>query len=254
VAWASFLGGSGEEGNTNSIMVDASGVYVAMYTLSPDAPTPGGFDHTLSGHSDIYLAKLSLNGSQLIYGTYIGGSGREDTETHQLGIDAQGNAYVAVPSSSSDFPTSTGSYQPRFGGGAHDVLVAKIGSTGRLAAATYVGGSGNDWAEGVDVDASGNLYFTGATDSPNFPTTGGQTAGGSTDMIAVALSSDLAQLKFSRRLGGSGNERGRTVAANGSVFFVGGQTDSPNWPVKLAVQPSLAGDLDGVVTDFVTTP
>ena len=101
VVWASFLGGSGDEGNTNSIQVDGTGVYVAMFTLSADAPTPNGFDHTLSGGSDVYLAKLSLDGSQLLYGTYIGGSGAEDTETHQLAIDGQGNAFVAVPSTTS---------------------------------------------------------------------------------------------------------------------------------------------------------
>jgi hypothetical protein len=254
VAWATFLGGSGDEGNTNTVMVDGSGVYVAMFTLSPDAPTPNGFDHTLSGHSDIYLAKLTLDGSRLLYATYIGGSGGEDTETHQLALDAQGNAFVAVPSSSSDAPTTSGAYQTRFGGGLHDVLVAKVASDGHLVAATYVGGSGNDWAEGVDVDAAGNVYFTGATDSPNFPTSGGQGPGGSTDIIAVALSNNLSKLNFSRRLGGSGNERGRTVAATAKGFFVGGQTDSPNWPTRLPIQSSLGGDLDGVVTDFVPAP
>jgi hypothetical protein len=254
VAWATFLGGSGDEGNTNTVMVDGSGVYVAMFTLSPDAPTPNGFDHTLSGHSDIYLAKLTLDGSRLLYATYSGGSGGEDTETHQLALDAQGNAFVAVPSSSSDAPTTSGAYQTRFGGGLHDVLVAKVASDGHLVAATYVGGSGNDWAEGVDVDAAGNVYFTGATDSPNFPTSGGQGPGGSTDIIAVALSNNLSKLNFSRRLGGSGNERGRTVAATAKGFFVGGQTDSPNWPTRLPIQSSLGGDLDGVVTDFVPAP
>jgi hypothetical protein len=254
VVWASFLGGSADEGNTNTIMVDATGVYVAMFTLSPDAPTPNGFDHTLSGSSDIYLAKLSLTGSQLLYATYIGGSGAEDTETHQLALDGQGNAFVAMPSSSNDAPTTTGAYRRRFGGGIHDVFVAKVASDGQLSAATYLGGSGNDWAEGIDVDASGNVYLTGGTDSPNFPTTGGQAAGGSTDIIAVVLANNLASLKFSRRLGGSGGERGRTVAATTTTFFVGGQTDSPNWPTKLALQPSLGGDLDGVVTEFVSAP
>ena len=54
---------------------------------------------------------------------------------------------------------------------------------------------GNDWAEGIDVDAAGNVYFTGATDSPNFPTTGGQGAGGATHMSAVVVRHNLTKLQ-----------------------------------------------------------
>ena len=254
VLWATFLGGSGLEGNTNSIQVDASGVYVNMFTHSSDLQTPNGFDHTLSGPTDIYAAKLSLDGSQLLYGTYVGGSGSEDTETHQLAVDAQGNAFVAVPTTSTDFPTTANAYQRFWRGGQSDALVVKISPSGQLAAATYVGGSGADGAEGIAVDGGGNVAFSGATDSPNFPKTGGPLGGIAGDMYAVLLSSDLSTLRFANRLGGSGNDRGRAAAARGSVFVVGGQTNSTNWPVLSAVQPSFSGVLDGTVVRYEGSP
>ncbi len=254
VEWATLLGGSGDEPNGNSVRVDGGGVYVAIATRSPDMPTSNGFDHSLSGTTDVYVAKLSLDGSQLIYGTYVGGSGGEGAETHHLAVDGQGNAVVAFGSSSLDFPTSASAFQRTPGGGLGDALVVKISPSGALAAATYLGGNGNDFAEGVAVDPAGNIYFSGGTTSADFPVTGGQGPAGGSDLIAVALSPDLSHLVFSRRLGGSGDDPGRAIGVGPSTLAVAGQSDSPNWPVSAAVQSRPGGNLDGMIAAFTKQP
>ncbi|HXE57627.1 MAG TPA: SBBP repeat-containing protein [Gemmatimonadales bacterium] len=248
VVWATYLGGSADEGNTNTIRVDRQGnAYVAMFTHSPDAPTPNGFDGSLSGPSDTYVAKLSADGSTLLYATYVGGSGGEDTETHQLAVDSSGNAFVAIPSTSTDFPTTAGAYQ-RTLRGPSDALVVKIGTAGQLLAATYLGGSGADGAEGVAVDAQGNVYLSGFTRSADFPGTIAGGGGSGDDVYLAALSPSLDALVLGARVGGSGDDRGRSVIADGRGGVVAvGQTTSPNFPVRNALRSALAGPDDGVV-------
>jgi hypothetical protein len=76
-----------------------------------------------------------------IWGTYVGGSGGESLETHEFpGIDGLGNVYVAGPTSSTDHPTTPGSFQLTYGGGGNDTFVWKLSSDGsRLLACTYLG-------------------------------------------------------------------------------------------------------------------
>jgi hypothetical protein len=223
---------------------------VAINTQSPDMPTPNGFDHSLGGSGDIYVARLSLDGSQLLYGTYVGGSGEEGAETHQLALDGQANAIVAVGSTSSDFPTTAGAFQPAPAGGSGDILVVKIAPDGALRAATYIGGENHESAEGLAADPAGSIWFSGATTSISFPVTGGPGPAGESDFIAVGLSADLSKLVFSRRIGGSASETGRALAVSASTLVVAGQGSSPNWPVRQAAQSAPGGNLDGLIAVF----
>src|SRR5258706_1049861 len=129
----------------------------------------------------------------LSYSTYLGGSGDEDAN-RQGGIaaDAAGNAYVTGTTRSTDFPTTSGAFQPTHTGGAfvsHDAFVTKLNSTGSaLIYSTYLGGNGfisagpfhtgpfdcgDDSGNSIAVDAGGNAYVTGETTSRAFPTTPG---------------------------------------------------------------------------------
>lgn len=248
VLWASYLGGTGQEANTNSIRVDASGVYVSGLTRSDDIPTPNGFDRSLGGHSDIYLGKLSLDGSTLLWGTYIGGNGTEDTETHQLALDPSGNAVVVGPTSSSDLPTSGTAFQRRLAGGGMDAMVAKVSPAGALLAMTYLGGSGTERAEGVATDSRGNIYLTGFTTSNDFPTNLGNTFAGGEDLLFAKFSPDLSKLLVSAVVGGAGDDRGRAlvVSPQGTVYLTG-QTTSASLPVVGALQTNFGGAIDAFV-------
>jgi len=245
VLWATYLGGSGVEGNTNSIRVTPTGVFVSTFTRSPDMPTPGGFDHALGGTSDVYVAKLSLDGSTLLYGTYVGGSGREDSETHQLWVDAQGYAVVVGPTTSTDLPVTTTAFQKQLHGPS-DAFICRITPTGGLAALTYLGGSGAEGAEGVTTDSRGHIYLTGGTQSSDFPTNVPGLPGAAQDAYLSEFTPDLSQLVYSMRVGGSGDERGRSVivSATGKVYITG-ITTSGNLPTSNALQANFGGPPDG---------
>ncbi|MEM4134499.1 MAG: SBBP repeat-containing protein [Candidatus Micrarchaeia archaeon] len=103
----------------------------------------------------------------LSYSTYLGGS--SDDDVYGIAVDASGNAYVTGSTLSTDFPTKN-AFQGNFGGGDKDAFVTKFSPQGSLIYSTYLGGSSDDDVYGIAVDASGNAYVTGSTDSTDFPT------------------------------------------------------------------------------------
>jgi len=105
----------------------------------------------------------------LSYSTYLGGA--LDDHVNAIAVDSSGNAYVTGSTRSTDFPT-TNPIQGSFGGGFDDAFVTKINAAGDAHVySTYLGGTSNDNAFGIDVDSSGNAYVVGFTTSTNFPTT-----------------------------------------------------------------------------------
>lgn len=274
VLYASYFGGSGDDGGTPSIRVHTDGsLYYLTHSRSGDAPVsanaiqprPSAVDNT-----DLMLARVSPDGSSLLFSTYFGGNGNDFTETHGLAIDQAGNAYIAITTTSTDLPATAGAFQGSYAGRgtsgkgsgtnyAGDVFVAKVSPNGtKLLAGTYVGGRHGEGAEGIAVDSQGSVYFSGATYSDDFPVTphGYQTAmGGDADLFAVKLSTDLQQMIYGSYLGGGLLDYGRaaTVDAVGNIY-VAGMSKSSHWPTLGAAQASYGGDWDGVLAKFTTTP
>ncbi len=249
VLWATYLGGTGNEVESVSLRLDPQGNIVLLTnTNSTDVPLANAAKSTLSGPSDMYLAKLSPDGSQLLYATYLGGSGDEASETHGLWLDAQGNAFAVAQTSSTDIPTSLNAYQKTYGGGASDNVVWKVSPTGTILGTTYVGGSGAEGPEGAAVDAQGHFYFAANTTSANFPLTVPSSPGGLDDLVGVELSADLSQLLFSARYGGADREIARSafVDAAGNFYLVG-HTRSADYPTLNAMQPTFGGIMDGIM-------
>jgi hypothetical protein len=265
VVWATYFGGSADDGLAPSIRVHSSGgVHVGVGTYSNDAPTtPGAYDRSYAGGGDLMVCKFSPDGSSLLFATYFGGSAYDFVETHNLWVDAAGNAYLAATTRSSDLPATTGAFQRQYGGHggvgtgqstnySGDGFAAKLSADGTsLLAATYLGGSVGEGLEGSALDASGNLWVAGATHSSDFPVTAdavqARRAGGA-DFFVASLSGALDQLVWCTFLGGSGDDYGRTLAlgAAGEVA-VAGQTRSDNWPLTAAHQSVRQGDWDGAV-------
>ena len=129
--------------------------------------------------ADIFVSKLDASGSSLVYSTYLGGSSIDGLPGVQnsdggIALDSAGNTYVAGLTSSTNFPTTEGSYQTTFGGSIFDAFVAKFNPSGtELLYATYLGGFGEEIGSSIAVDDSGNAYITGLTRSLDFPTTPG---------------------------------------------------------------------------------
>jgi hypothetical protein len=244
VLWATYLGGSGDEGAGPVVRVDPQGnVIVLTTTTSTDLPTVNAAQPSPGGGSDLYLFKLDPTGHALIYATYLGGSGTEGNETHELAVDAQGNAVVAIGSTSTNIATTAGAYQPSFGGGPRDIVVWKISPAGAKLACTYLGGSGAEGGvEGVATDPLGNVYLAVTSSSTNYPVTAPGAPARGFDAIPTVLSADLTQLLFAQRFGGSGDEQTRSAAVDSQGrFYVVGQTPSTDLGTLNAPQPGFGG-------------
>jgi carbohydrate binding protein with CBM6 domain/beta-propeller repeat-containing protein len=129
LVYSTYLGGSrGETGN--GIAVDAAGnAYVTGNTVSTDFPTTPAAIHPTNDGNDVFVTKLNPTGSTLVYSTYLGaGAG------YGIALDATGDAYVAGFAFWTNFPTTTGAFQPNFGGGTFDAFVAKISDTAQIPA------------------------------------------------------------------------------------------------------------------------
>ncbi len=178
----------------------------------------------------------------LSYSSYLGGSGFD--HGNAIAVDAAGNIYVAGGTGSANFTTANAA-QSNFGG-AFDCFIAKLNPTGSaLIYSTYLGGSGGDACLGMALDSSGNVYLTGLSSSPNFPTVNPAQpnfGGGASDAFVAKLNANGSSLAYSTYLGGSGSDigNGLVVDANGAAYVIG-DTSSTDFPTKNALQQTYGG-------------
>jgi hypothetical protein len=234
--FSTYLGGGGAD-HGGAIAVDSGRtVYVTGYTWSSNFPTGNPYQRGIAGPCNAYVARLSATGNALLFSTYLGGSGctMAYPETGQaIAVDAQGNAYVAGVTSSSDFPLLN-ALQSQLQGFT-DVFVAKFNSAGALLFSTYMGGSGVDVGNAIALDSSGAIYVAGYTYSTDFPVTAGAlqlTNAGACDAFLFKLSPAGDALLYATYLGGSGADTasGAALDSSGNVYL-GGWTLSSNFPV-----------------------
>ena len=201
LVYSTYLGGNCDECGF-SIAVDPSGsAYVIGDTVSPNFPTANPIQPARGGQVDAFVTKLNAAGNALVYSTYLGGSLNDFG--FGIDLDAAGNAYVAGIADSTDFPTAS-PIQP-VNGGLGDAFVTKLNAAGNaLLYSTYLGGSLEDFAFAIGVDAAGNAYMTGLTDSTNFPTAGPiqlANGGGLHDGFVTKLNATGSALVYSTYLG-----------------------------------------------------
>jgi hypothetical protein len=235
VDWCGFIGGTQDDFGA-WIAIDSSGnAYVTGYTASTQShqfPVKTGPDPSHNGQIDAFVAKVNSNGSSLAYCGYIGGS--SDDYGAGIAVDASGNAYVTgATTSATGFPVTVGPDLSYNGG--YDAFVAKVNSAGTgLVFCGFLGGSADDFGLSIAVDSSGIAYVAGATDSNNFPVSGGPDLiyNGNRDAFVTTLRADGQSFYYSTFLGGSGWDEANGVAADGTGYVcVAGFTQSPDFPV-----------------------
>ena len=239
IRWCTYVGGSGHDGEAPSVRLDASGnVYYLQSLSSADAPvTSGAMQPHPGGDVDQHLSKFSPQGS-LIFATYFGGSGRDGGETHNLWVTPGGESYLAARTTSSNLPTTGGALRRTLSGNS-DAFVARISSNGgQLLASTYLGGSGNDEAQGLGFDGDGNVVVSGGTFSSDFPglTDAPQAVkAGSQDGFVALLPPGLGSVRATF-IGGGSDDFARAVAfdAMRNTAYTGGVTGSTDFPTNAA--------------------
>jgi uncharacterized repeat protein (TIGR01451 family) len=164
--FATYLGGSGEEAETSGgIAVDNLGqAWVTGATRSTNFPVHNSLQ-AYAGDWDVYVAKLSTSGSNILFATYLGGSGADAQLEAHVAVDPSGNAYLTGHTLSSDFPVTQGA-QPA--SSVDSVYIAKINSAGTKLSYSLVPGPGEGRA--IAVDSAQHVYVTGQTSSSSFPT------------------------------------------------------------------------------------
>ncbi len=252
LVYSTYLGGNGYD-QGYGIAVDAAGnAYVIGSTTSSNFPTKSPLQGSLAGGQNAFVTKLDALGNALVYSTYLGGNGSDSGKG--VAVDAEGNAYVAGYTTSTNFPTMN-PFQSTFGGG-YDAFVTKLDAAGTgLVYSTYLGGSLNDGAYGIAIDAEGNAYLTGFTGSTDFPTKNPFQGGMSGTVNAFVTKLDAAgtALVYSTYLGGSGYDLGTSIAVNAEGnAYVTGFASSTNFPTASPFQATLGGVQNVFVTKFGT--
>jgi hypothetical protein len=265
LVYSTYLGGAADD-LAHGIAVDNAGnAHVIGVTQSVNFPTTTGamdesfngpFDSDLIG--DAFVTKLNSSGSAASYSTFLGGVSSDMGSG--IALDVSGSAYVTGWTTSSNFPTTPGAFDSTVS--YIDAFVTKISPSGTLVYSTFLGGNDieNDpFASefhpvgAIAVDAGGNAYVTGNTDSLNFPITPGAfdtTPNGDADVFLTKLNATGSALIFSTFLGGAGFDVGYGLALDSSGnAYITGETGSLAFPTKPgAFDSNFGGPTDAFVS------
>ncbi|HRX94914.1 MAG TPA: SBBP repeat-containing protein, partial [Chitinophagaceae bacterium] len=258
IIFCSFSGSSADTWGFTATYGPDGSMYAGGIVWGAGFPTnPGVYDNTFNGGDyDMAIIKLTPDGTNRVYATYIGGN--EKDQPHSLIVDNQGNLIIAGRSNSgSSYPTANpiGAGSEIGDLGSFDIVVTKLNAAGSgLIGSKRIGGVGNDGVNispirengansimrnygddgrsEVILDNAGNIYVASCTQSNVFPITPGAfqtTPGGNQDGVLLKLTPDLGALIFASYLGGIGNDAAYvlSIAPNGDIF-VGGGTESSN--------------------------
>jgi hypothetical protein len=226
LVWARSMGGAGSDQGLG-IAVDAQGnVYTTgSFTGTADFDPSGGvFGLTSAGGADIFVSKLDAAGN-FVWADALGGTGTDQASA--IAVDAAGNVYLTGSfEGTADFDPSAGTFNLTSAGGS-DVFVTRLDGAGNLVWADALGGPAADQANGIAVDAAGNVYTTGsfqgtADFDPSAAGTFNLTSAGDSDAFVSKLDAS-GNFVWADALGGAGTDQGNAIAldAQGNVYTTG---------------------------------
>jgi len=280
LVYAGYVGGSGDDLGKGIAVDSAGNAYITGETNStqttfPDGngfgPIPG-FDQTLNGGVDAFVARVKADGSGLEYAGYVGGLENDRgngiaLKPGETGCPPDCSVYIVGETSSdrttfldaNGFGAVPGFDQTQNGGVDAFVVKVKADASG-LDYATYVGGSLDDRGLGIAVDSAGNAYITGETNSTEatFPDGNGfgavpgpdRTQNGGVDAFVAAFNAAGTGFLYATYLGGSGEDRGKGIALDGNAdAYVVGETSSTETTFPDRIGPDLTqnGGVDAFI-------
>jgi gliding motility-associated-like protein len=264
--YSTYIGGSGSETPHSIVVNDQNELYILGATSSPNFPVSGsayqgtnslgGGINSMDGMNfgegiDIFIFKLSANGASMLASTFLGGSGTDgisygntdiafnygDNLRGEIIVDANSNVFISSTTKSSNFPIIGG-----FGNslsGTQDGIIAKLNpNLSSLLFSTYIGGSGWDSGNSIQLASNGDIYVAGGTTSNNFPSTAGQVnptfLGGSTDGFVIKLTAPAYNNPKASYLGTNEYDQAYFVQLDqDDKVYVYGQTEG-SYPVSAA--------------------
>ncbi|MEO0126923.1 MAG: SBBP repeat-containing protein [candidate division WOR-3 bacterium] len=249
--YSTYLGGTDED-VTYGIAIDSLGnIYIAGRTSSTNFPVINYYQQYYGGGLyDAFVTKISASGTQLLFSTYLGGSG--DDQAMDIAVDPNSHCYVVGKTSSTNFPLRN-PLQPNYGGGYFDCFITKFLPSGnQLAFSTYLGGSVLDEGWGLALDSANNIYTVGYTSSPDFPVQDPfqPNPAGANDGFVTKLSAAGNALIYSTYFGGELYDYCQAVCVDrfGHAYVTGG-TESDNFPIYNPYQNIHYG-VDAFVSKF----
>jgi hypothetical protein len=262
IVYSTYLGGERTDEGRGIVAAPDGRVYVTGWTTSNGFPTIGNtYQGGPQGNGDIFIAGLdfSLGAGALVYSTYVGGTG--DDEPRKLALDPSGSLLLTGFTLSTNFPVTSGAYQPTQGGIGNAFAMKfdpRLSFTNSLQYSTYLGGSDGEAGFDITGDATGKIYVTGYTFSDNFPTT----ANALQPKYGKGINTFVAKLDpaipgapgllYSTYLGGENSTIGYGISSTSDGrIYVGGVTREPSLTVTDgAYQPSAPG-VSGSYNGFV---
>ncbi|HEY5042053.1 MAG TPA: SBBP repeat-containing protein [Verrucomicrobiae bacterium] len=274
--YSTYLGGSNYDVGT-AIAFNNGNVLVAGYTISTSFPWTNGLaacqylngsNYLNSAAPDAFVTGFATAGTNLalLYSTFLGSSNSD--QATGIAADAAGNAYVVGWTTSTNFPSTTSGLQISSFVHTNQLIYAAVtnafltqvkwngaGNNVSLGYSQIFGGRGLDRANGVALDAAGNVFIVGSATSTNIPTTGGDLVGslratnsGASDVFVTVFKSDFSSLLYSTYLGGKADDFGYGIAvdAAGSAYITGqtvktSSSNQTNFPAFNARQTVIDG-------------
>jgi hypothetical protein len=272
--YSTFFGGSMHEVYLNILLDAVNNIYICGQTFSLDLPiTSNAFDPVGKSvgeyNCDGFIAKISMDGSKLLYSTYVSGS-NPDT-IFDMAVDGSGTMYLAGFTCSPDIEITSNAFDKTFNSleGVDDGILMKIASSGELLYSSYLGGSDLDVFEKILLDNQNNIYLLGVSASDNYPKTSNAyatTNRGNLDFVLTKMPSNGSYILYSSFLGGSAyeptlwqsgtwgpNKPDYLLLSENSVVIVG-TTDSTDYPVTSnALNKTLNGQSDVCISQLMFT-
>lgn len=250
---STYLGGEGFDVGEALVLDDNENILITGYTdLIEFSRAIGVFSPVIADDEDddIFIFKLSSDGANLVFCTFMGGN--NDDRSNSLVLDSNSNIVITGETWSSDYPTTEGTYDATFNGNI-DIFISKLASSGNaLLFSTYVGGNNWETSKDLKLDNGGDLVIVGCTDSNNFPTTpkayDTSLNGQNEDMIVFKLSPDGKKLRYGTFIGASDGECGNALAVDGNGnLFIAGKTSSYDFPITLGAYDSSQNGWNDIV-------